>query len=304
MNTALTIGNFDGVHRGHAQLVKGLSEWRKSLEENSPSRCLALTFEPHPRNILCPDMPVSRLCDPNEKSQRLKQLGVDDVIIWKFDRDYSETSASEFFSQLQSQFNPSLITVGFNFHFGKNREGKPEKLLEWGREKGIDVQIVRPIEGDGELISSSRIRQLLEEGNIATANRLLGRDYSLSNRVVQGDRRGHLLGFPTANLEIPRVHGSSQCTPKPGVYITSTTLENGEVHPSVTNIGVKPTVSSEGKRLIESHILNFSGDLYGKWLTVEFRDRLRDERRFGSIDELKEQIQEDSQIARKRLGLI
>lgn len=301
MRSALTIGNFDGVHRGHRALVEAVTAWRRAHGGATRVKSAVVTFEPHPVEILKPGVFVPRLCDPVGKVERLQNLGIDEVHLLSFTPDFAKMPAKEFFEQiLLRDMDTAFIAVGNDFNFGHKREGTPERLMEWCKDKKIECQLVPPVECDGDVVSSSRIRKLIQEGQLIAAARLLGRDYSYTDTVVHGDKRGRQLGFPTANL-LPAVGASgAPCLPARGVYLSSATVE-GRTFPSITNVGVKPTVTSNGQTVIETHLLDFEGDLYGKSLTVEFRDRLRDEKRFSGLDELTKQIQLDMSIARERI---
>lgn len=300
--TAITIGNFDGVHRGHRTLIERIQSFKQRHPEQN-IRSVVVTFDPHPVEILRPQTPLKKICSTNERIQLLRSLGVDDVRIIAFTEDFSRTPARKFFEDiLIRDLNPALIVVGHNFFFGHNREGSPGKIMDWCLEKGIETDIVGPIESDGEEISSSRIRRLIEEGAMIKASRLLGRDFSITGEIIHGDKRGRTIGVPTANMLAPK----GRCIPKNGVYITTCTISGeGSTFPSITNVGIKPTFDAKNSLVsIETHIFEFNGDLYGKHLSVEFRDRLRDEMRFGSLEQLVEQIQKDILVARQRLNTI
>lgn len=299
MLTGLTIGNFDGVHRGHRALIGTLAEWRRTRGVSN-AHTVVVTFDPHPVEVVR-HTPVPRLCSLEERVHLIRGCGVDEVQVVPFTPQLAHTSARAFFEQLVlRQLHTNFVAVGHDFYFGHKREGTPERLLEWCREAGIEAAMVDPVESDGAPISSTRIRQLIESGQIVAASRLLGRDYSLSGEVLHGDKRGRQLGFPTANL-VPPVEGfGTRCIPAKGVYLSTATVE-GKTFPSITNVGVKPTVSNSGQLVVETHLLDFEGDLYGKLLTVEFRDRLRDERRFAGLEALTQQIRADINIARTRL---
>ncbi|NCN27856.1 bifunctional riboflavin kinase/FAD synthetase [bacterium] len=302
MKTALTIGNFDGVHKGHRALVDVLRDWRSNQVEPDSIKTMAMTFEPHPREVLS-GKPVERLCTSHERSQRLQRAGIDEVRLIAFSKEYATIPAIEFFEKhVVGSHNVAFIAVGYNFYFGHNREGTPEKILEWSKEKGIQAKLVKGIEADGETISSTRIRKLIASGHLPAASRLLGRDYSISGEVEQGDQRGRLLGFPTANLYPSSGKIGDLCMPATGVYLTTCTIvEEGRSFPSVTNVGFKPTIGENKPFCIESHVLGFQGNLYGKLITVEFKDRIRSEKKFDSLDALKLQIQEDIEIAKGRI---
>jgi riboflavin kinase / FMN adenylyltransferase len=302
MKTAITIGNFDGVHRGHRALVERINLAKRIAASKGDSlKTVVLTFEPHPIEILKPGTFVKRLSPAPVKIKLLESLGVDEVRVIPFTPALAQMTARDFFEKfLIAQLNPAFIAIGPNFYFGHGREGTPQLLKEWAQAAGIHIDIVERIEADGAPISSSRIRKLIEEGHMVGAGRLLGRDYAISGEVAHGAARGRGIGFPTANI-VPQIDGSgAPCLPAKGVYLTFSTL-GAKTFASVTNVGVKPTVQNTGPLVIETHILDQSLDLYGKTLTVEFRDRLRDEKKFNNLEELKAQILKDTELARTRL---
>jgi len=302
MFSCLTIGNFDGVHRGHQALINRVTERKRSMQHNYPTiKSVVISFDPHPLELLKAPLIVKRLSLQAAKIKIIEGLGIDWVHLLSFDTELSQKSAQDFFREnLLRQYNPKFIAVGPNFHFGRNREGNPQLLQQWCKMEGIECEILEPIQADGENVSSSRIRKLIEEGQMIQAGRLLGRDYSLTGEVIHGNKQGRLLGFPTANLA-PQTKGiGSPVLPSYGVYLTHSTVE-GRTFASVTNVGVKPTVQDSGPLLLETHLLDFDGDLYGKQLTVEFRDRLRSEMKFSGLPELIAQIRKDTELARLRL---
>lgn len=303
MLTALTIGNFDGVHRGHRALVEKLVAWKHRQPDPFKVKICALTFDPHPSEVLRPGTKVPRLSSLNERIHLLKNIGVDEVQVLPFNLSFSQKTAEDFFREIILEaHHPAYIVVGHNFYFGHARGGSPGKLLDWCQQNSIEAEILNPIEADGELVSSSRIRKLIQEGQMIPAARLLGRDYTLSGEVVYGDQRGRQLGFPTANIQPVFQQIGAPCLPLNGVYLSSCTVE-AKTFPSITNVGVKPTIEGQRPINIETHLLNFEGDLYGKLLSVEFRDRLRSEQKFNSLEELRLQIQQDITLARERISL-
>jgi riboflavin kinase/FMN adenylyltransferase len=298
MLTAMTLGNFDGLHLGHQKLLASMKAWK--AEQKVPVNCAAMTFEPHPREVLS-GQKVLRLNSPEQKIKLLKQFGIDEVQVIKFDKEFSQKSADDFLNFLirQQKFPVSYLSVGSNFFFGRNREGDSEFLKSWCEKRSIQLDLVPALEMGESNISSSRIRNCLFEGNVKAAAELLGRNYSFEETVSHGHRQGHLLGFPTANLIPPGPNQAYQmCLPNKGVYFTKTTLlETNEVYHSVTNIGVKPTLGEGHPLCIETHLLNYSGTLYEKRIAVEFIDRIRSEMKFSSLLELREQIQKDIAFA-------
>ncbi len=305
---AVTIGNFDGIHKGHRNLIEKCLQWKRLKHNQNPElniKIKVITFDPHPVEFLRPGTWVSKLCSKDEKITRLVNSGVDHIQTLTFDRQLASLSAVDFLNQtLRDSFKTGFLVVGENFRFGFNRTGDVDLLRNWCKEQNVECEIAPILKSDGDVVSSSRIRQLIESGQMVTCARLLGTHYSITGTVVHGDKRGRLLGFPTANV-LPVLAGPERpCIPQKGVYLSNSIVE-GQTFASITNVGVKPTVSKDGAPLvIETHLIDFEGDLYGKRLTVEFLDRLRDEKRFSSIDELKQQIQQDTLVARQRLRFV
>jgi len=300
MSSALCIGNFDGVHRGHQLLIDALLSL--SREAPIPLKTIAINFNPHPKYFLNPDIKLTLLSSQKQKEQLLLKYGIDTVDTLDFNQNLSELTAEEFFHEyLLKRHDPKIIVIGNNFFFGKNKSGDSKLLKELCLKNNILLHIQETLSLEGQIISSSVIRGLIEkQGNVSKATQLLGRNYSISDIVKHGNKRGRTIGFPTANL-YPG-NNASYLIPKKGVYITISSIGNS-MHPSMTNVGFKPTVSKKNELVIESHLLNFDGDLYGKTMTVEFRDRIRDEITFSSIEQLKQQLQKDRVTAKRILGL-
>jgi riboflavin kinase/FMN adenylyltransferase len=291
-DTVLTIGTFDGVHRGHQALVEAVIERARATGRMAA----VITFHPHPAAVLAPERAPRSLTTPGDKVALLEGLGVDLVVLLPFDRQVAETPARDFMEMIARHLRLRELWVGSDFALGRNREGNVPRLRELGQELGYEVRVVEPVVDDSETISSSRIRALLHQGRVAEAAQLLGRYYSLSGEVVIGAQRGRILGFPTANLEVR----PERAVPADGVYAVFASLGK-ERHPAVANVGVRPSFDN-GQRTVEIHILDFDRDIYGCDLVVEFVARLRDERRFEDIDDLVSQIDRDSQSAREILG--
>jgi riboflavin kinase/FMN adenylyltransferase len=290
--TILTIGAFDGVHRGHQALISSVVE-----RAHATDRLAALiTFHPHPGVVLAPDRAPRYLTTPAEKMALLEGLGVDLVALLPFNRRVAATPARGFMELVSRHLRLRELWIGADFALGRNREGNVTLLRNVGRDLGYDVHVFEPILDTEEIISSSRIRSLLAEGRVEEASGLLGRHPSLSGKVVMGAQRGRELGFPTANLQVR----SEQAVPADGVYAVFALL-GAERFPAVANIGVRPSFDN-GLRTVETHILGFDQDIYGCDLVVEFVRRLRDERRFEDIDDLVAQIERDSQTAWRVLG--
>jgi riboflavin kinase/FMN adenylyltransferase len=290
-DTVLTIGAFDGVHRGHQALVEAVIERAQATGRMAA----VITFHPHPAVVLAPERAPRSLTTPGDKVALLEGLGVDLVVLLPFDRKVAETSARDFMEMIARHLRLRELWVGNDFALGRNREGNVPRLRELGQELGYEVRVVEPVVDSSETISSSRIRALLHQGRVAEAAQLLGRYHSLSGEVVVGARRGRILGFPTANLEVR----PERAVPADGVYAVFASLGK-ERHPAVANVGVRPSFDN-GQRTVEIHILDFDRDIYGCDLVVEFVARLREERRFEDIDDLVSQIDRDSQSAREIL---
>lgn len=291
---AATIGNFDGVHLGHQAVLGQLSE--KAAELGVPS--LVVTFEPHPQEYFDPSRRPMRLTCFREKILALRRYAVDRVLCLRFDRRLASQPAQAFIRDLLvARLGVRCLVIGDDFRFGHRREGDIALLQAAGVQHGFQVIPMHAFEIDGARVSSTRIRDALRRGDLATAEKLLGRSYRLSGRVVPGDGRGRQLGFPTANIHLHRRAQGSVCAPLAGVFAVEVYGLECEPLPGVANIGVRPTVDG-GKCVLEVHILDFSADLYGRHVQVEFLARLRDEQRFESLDALKGQIRRDILRAR------
>jgi riboflavin kinase/FMN adenylyltransferase len=286
----VAIGNFDGVHAGHRAVLRRLDAHARAL--GAPT-CV-LTFEPAPTAVLAPGRHQPRILQVDERVRRLTEAGVDIVIVEPFDLRFADHSAEWFAKQLLGNtLHARGVVVGYDFRFGKGRVGDAAALRAWL--PGITVDEVAAHEVGGEPVSSSRIRRLVAAGAVEDATALLGRPHFLQGPVVHGDHRGRTIGFPTAN-----VANRVELLPAAGVYATRTTVR-GETHPSVTNIGVRPTFAGSEPR-VESHLFDFAGDLYGEEIRVDLVARLREERRFASVDALVAQIQADAAAAREHLS--
>ena len=284
-----TIGNFDGVHRGHQAILKRLRE--RAADLGLPS-CVVI-FEPQPREFFAPDKAPARLTRLREKLCLLSEQGVDLVLCLAFNRRLRELSAAEFVhATLVEGLGVRHLEVGDDFRFGCDRAGDFNFLLKAGAAEGFSVEAATTIEVDGERVSSTRLRQVMAEGDLQLAQRLLGRPFSLTGRVMHGQKLGRRLGAPTANIQLKR-----RSTPLSGVFTVSTEVD-GQVRLGVANIGMRPTVESDGKPHLEVHLPDYQGDLYGRLLCVTFHKKLRDEQRFASLEALKAAI--DADIAATR----
>lgn len=292
-NSWITIGSFDGVHLGHQQIIKQITAG--AHQAGVPA--VVLTFYPHPSVVLRGPRPGLYLTMPEEKASLLGSLGVDIVITYPFDRQVAETSPRDFIQKLHQHLHFQQLWVGYDFALGRDRAGDIPYLRSLGEEFGYQVQVVNAVQAEGETVSSSRIRKHLEAGEIDTANQLLGRPFTITGKVIPGDGRGKTIGVPTANIEIP----PERVIPQAGVYACRAFWQ-GEAYPAVTNVGVRPTFESEPvPPRVEAHIMDFSHDLYGDLVSLEFVARLRAERRFESIDALVAQIQQDIADGRRIL---
>jgi riboflavin kinase/FMN adenylyltransferase len=289
--TLLTIGVFDGVHIGHQTLLTRLRDEAKEKGLLSG----VVTFRCHPQRVLHPEHKLMWLSDLDVRVELIRALGIDFVIPLSFTQDLAKLGAREFAQLLKEHLKMRGLIVGPDFALGKNREGSAEHLKLLGKEMGFTVEAISPVVVNGEIISSSAIRAALANGNVGKVQRLFGRPFSLSGKVVTGDQRGRTLGFPTANIDV----GPDQALPGDGVYVTVAHVARKSL-PSVTNIGIRPTFG-DGKRLVETYIMDYQGKLEGQSLTIELVDRLRDEKRFNNVDELKAQMKEDVNEARKIL---
>lgn len=302
----VTIGNFDGVHLGHQQIIRLAIEKAKARGGTS----IAYTFRPHPQQALNPAASLQLLTTYDEKLELLEQTGLNVTIEEPFSREFSTVSPSEFFNEiLLKRLGARAIVVGYDFAFGKERQGHLQALEELCRGAGVELTVVSPQRVNDEVASSSKIRQHLLAGEIESATKLLGREFHYRGIVVKGEGRGRKLGFPTANLRI-----ENKLTLPYGVYATWARCEAlfpGQLLPSVTNVGVRPTFQSatsteesakELPALVETHLFDRTVDLYGNVFEVRFVKRLREERRFPNIEALKSQILADAGLARTILS--
>lgn len=285
----LTIGNFDGLHLGHQQVIEKLAERGRSL--NLP--VVAMVFEPQPLEYFLGDHAPSRLTRLREKTIQFARLPIDELLVMPFNRTVADVDAERFIRDiLIGKLNIKHLVIGDDFHFGKARRGNFALLQHRGQELGFTVEATHSFEIGGLRVSSTLIRDALGEGDLALAKTLLGRDYSVCGRVAHGDKRGRQLGFPTANLEMLRKN-----TPLVGVFaVTMTGLDNGEMQ-GVANLGTRPTVAGGARAVLETHLFNFNRDIYGHYVEVHFKAKLRDEVRFDSLATLKSQIKLDVEAA-------
>jgi len=292
-NAWLTIGSFDGVHRGHQEIVRNLVTGARAT--SAPT--VVLTFYPHPLFVLRGQNGPFYLTSPQERAALLGELGIDIVITNPFNQQVAATSARDFMGKLKRHLGLRQLWVGQDFTLGRNREGTLPVLRQLGVELGYEVQVLPPVEVDGLGISSSQIRIFLGKGEVDTAARMLGRPYRLTGKVVHGDGRGHTIGIPTANLAI----WLERLVPKAGVYACQARFAH-RIYAAAVNVGVRPTF--DGKTLapqVEAHLLDFEGDLYDQEIQLDFITRLRDEQRFPNIETLVNQIHHDINRTRSLL---
>ncbi|MDD5467398.1 MAG: bifunctional riboflavin kinase/FAD synthetase [Anaerolineales bacterium] len=291
----LSIGSFDGVHLGHQEVLKTLTQGAHA----QGVQAVILTFYPHPAVVLGRRKDPFYLTTQDEKVALLTAGGVDVVIIQPFDLQLAQTTAHDFMARLHASLGLKHLVVGYDFALGRNREGNVQRLVELGDEFSYQVHVMSPFMLGGEPVSSSRIRKLLVDGNVDQIEALLSRPFRLSGNVVPGDGRGHKLGFPTANLEV----WAERAIPASGVYVCRAYVD-GAMWGAVTNVGFRPTFDARLDRpIIETHLLGYNQDLYGKSVQLEFIERLRAEKRFSSVDELIDQVNQDIATARERLAL-
>ena len=289
-----TIGNYDGVHRGHQHMIAAVRERATAL--GVPA--VVITFEPTPREFFAGPAAPSRLTRLREKLQALALYGVDRVVVLRFDRRMQGMGATEFVDRLLVEgLGVRHIVVGHDFHFARRREGTIDTLREAGARHGFTVEEVDQFLLDGERVSSSLVREALNMGDLARATRLLGRPYRMAGRVRLGRKLGRQLGFPTANLALQR-----KVVPLWGIFAVRVSGAGLDGHPAVASLGTRPTVAGTDP-LLEVHLFDFDGDLYGKHLDVDFIGRLRDERKFESLSALVEQMHRDAAAARALLGI-
>ena len=295
-NPVLTIGNFDGVHLGHLALFKKVKDRARSIDGHSA----VMTFEPHPLKVMMPKSSPLLITPTQQKLKLIEDAGVDVVFCVPFTKEFASISASDFVHDiLVEKIGIKEIVVGYDYTFGRGREGDIALLREMGTQLGFVVHVVEPVRLNDTLVSSTSIRELVQEGLLAEAKALLGRDYQICGTVVKGKNRGgKLLGFPTANLKL-----IDELTPKSGVYAVRVIIDDS-TYDGLTNIGYNPTFG-EGPFSVETHLLDFSGDLHGKTIKVNFIERLRDEKAFATVKDLANQIAEDVSQARnifKKMG--
>ncbi len=296
----LTIGNFDGLHRGH----RAITEVVRTRASALGGTAVVYTFEPHPRTVLQPDHAPRMLLTLDQKLELLEAAGMDLVVLEPFDADFAKTAPERFVRDyVHARLDPREVYVGYDFHFGRDREGSMRLLTEMGPHLGFSVTVIPEVTVDGRDVNSTRIRGLLAEGDVVEAGALLGRAYAVRGDIVRGEQRGRTLGFPTLNLA-----PQSEVLPGVGVYagrvrfLDAGDPEKGAEFETVVNVGFRPTFEAGSLPLAEAHLLDFSGDVYGRRIELAFEHRLREERRFPGPDALREQIARDAEQARELLS--
>ena len=288
---ALTIGNFDGVHLGHCAMLKHLADAARARALQS---CV-LTFEPHPREFFTPDSAPTRLTHLREKLEWFKALGAQRTHICRFDRGFAQLSAGEFIERVICRaLDAKWLLVGDDFRFGKNRGGDFDHLQAAGKEYGFEVELMPTVMVEGKRVASTLVRDALAQGDLEQAAKWLGRPYSISGRVVHGDKTGRKIGFPTANILMQ--HARPALT---GIFVVELAGLGGRALKGVASLGVRPTVRENGPPLLEVHILDFDNEIYGSHVRVDFLHKLRDEEKYPDLETLTRQIAVDVENAKR-----
>ncbi|MGB9682068.1 MAG: bifunctional riboflavin kinase/FAD synthetase [bacterium] len=288
--TIVTLGVFDGVHKGHQKILNSLVD--KSLTLGLPG--VVITFHPHPSDVITKSH-IGLIMDLEDRIKLIEKFPHSYTVLIQFNEEFSKKLPIEFVEELIKRFNIKEIIVGYNFQFGKARRGDVNLLKNLGETYGFKVLVVPPVEYKDRPISSSRIREELKKGNIKDANEMLGRPFSIKGRVLRGKGLGKELGFPTANILPPE----GILIPRFGVYASIGEIEDGRRYIGVTSIGIAPTVRADQMAVVETHLLDFSGDIYDRFMRINLIEWLRPEVRFKSIDALVEQIRKDISITRE-----
>lgn len=288
--TVVALGNFDGIHVGHQELLKRAVKSAKITGMKSA----VFTFNNHPKNVVAGKRVVRNIMYYDEKIEMFRHLGIDYVFSIDFDYDISHTEPEDFIINiLMDKLKMKEAFCGFNYRYGYQAKGDTDLLMKVGRRRGFSLHVIDPVRVKGQIVSSSLIRELIAEGKVDECRLMLGRNYSVGGEVVRGNMIGRTIGFPTSNILIDE----SMVTPSNGVYITRCNY-NFKQYEGITNVGIKPTIG-DNKRVIETHIFDFNKDIYGREIKVEFIKKIRDEMKFPSVDDLAEQIQRDCQTARE-----
>lgn len=292
-NPVLTIGTFDGVHLGHEQIIKRLNEEAERIGGES----VLFTFYPHPRMVLYPESHGLKLIQTQaEKIEKLERMGLQNVIVHPFTLEFSRLTATEFVRDfLVNQLKVKVLVIGYDHQFGKNREGSIDFLRDVCDIYGFEVIEIPAREIDEVNISSTKVRNAIQSGDIDQANAFLGEPFELNGKVVSGDQIGRKIGYPTANLH---VESEIKLMPGTGVYAAEVSVDEGGFLPAMMNIGVRPTISDSFENRLEVHIFDFNEDIYGKYIAVRLLSRIRDEKRFENEQDLTDQLRKDEAITR------
>ena len=292
-NSVVTVGSFDGVHRAHREIIAEVVERARTLK----GRSVVLTFDPHPREVLgSKHGPFKLLTTLDERRAICRELGIDLFFVIAFDFAFSRQSSRDFYMKyLVNGIGVSEVIEGYDHHFGRDREGSVEEMLHMGKEFNFSIVALKPVVVDGTTVSSSAIRKLLQEGDVERATLLLGRPYALKGTVVEGDKRGRELGYPTANI-LPV--SSKKLLPKDGIYFVSVAVGETRKY-GMASIGVRPTFHADGDRIVEVNILDFEAGIYGQDVEIQMLKRLRDELKFDSAAELVHQMDKDREQSLK-----
>lgn len=282
--SVVTIGNFDGLHKGHQVLIKKAVDYGK--ENNMKS--VVFTFENHPANYFVSNS-IKNIISNKEKTRRLRKLGVDIIVSIPFDEYMTKISAEEFVKNiLVNKLGAERVIVGYDFTYARNKEGNADLLKILAKKYNFELEVLKPIKIDGTRVSSTYIRSLVSQGKVSHVKKYLGYNYEIEGKVIQCRQLGRTIGFPTANIEIDK----NMITPKTGIYATKVYIDD-KIYYGATNIGYNPTVNGKGLS-IETNILEFNEEIYGKIIKVEFLERTRDEKTFSSLEELKNQLEKDT----------
>ena len=293
-NPVLTLGMYDGVHIGHQTIINQLNQIAEQVDGES----VLLTFDPHPRMVLQPNCDLKFIYTLEEKEKALEKLGLDHLIIHPFTREFSQLTSVEFVRDLLvNQINIHTLVIGYDHHFGKNREGNYEQLEILSKEYGFNLVQIEAVDCNDIAVSSTKVRQALIEGNIDYVNEALGTQYPLSGEVVHGDKIGRTLGFPTANLKV----NDLKIIPSHGVYSVNVFVDEKK-YLGLLSIGIRATVTNSQELRVEANILDFNQDIYGKTIRLEFLDKIRDEKKFNGLDELIEAMNQDKAHAIAKYG--
>lgn len=291
-NPVLTLGMYDGVHIGHQTIINQLNNIASTIDGES----VLLTFDPHPRMVLQPNCDLKFIYTLKEKEEALAKLGLDCLIIHPFTKEFSQLTSLEFVRDLLvNQIKIHTLVIGYDHHFGKNREGNFEQLEILSKEFGFNLVQIEAVNCNDLAVSSTKIRQALHEGNIDYVNTALGHPYPLTGKVVHGDKIGRTLGFPTANLKVDNL----KIIPSHGVYSVHVFVNN-QRYLGLLSIGIRATVTNSQELRVEVNILNFNQDIYGQTVRLEFLDKIRDEKKFNGLDELIDAMNQDKAHAIKK----